>query len=136
MVKRCSQCGVNYPHDVPFEHCPRCDTIVDDWEDDEVTPDWEDNVFIQIINEPETTDTHPVNNIVHILTLDAPAPPWNFVAHEDLLNMGYRNLEDFDIVRLNGTYYELEGYLEGADCWWIESINVDKEVREMENCLA
>lgn len=136
MVKRCSQCGVNYPFDVPFEHCPRCDTVVDDWEDDEITPDWEDNVFIKIINEPETTDGHPTNNIVHILTLDPPAPPWNFVANEDLLTIGYVDLEDFDIVRLNGTYYELQAYLKGADCWWVESINVGDEIKRMEESLA
>jgi hypothetical protein len=57
--------------------------------------------------------------------LDPPAPPWEFVSHQDLLDCGYENLCDFDLVVINGKVYELQAYLAKADCWWVEPTNVE-----------
>ena len=48
-----------------------------------------------------------------------------WVAHIELLQNGYRNLEDFDIVYLNGKFYELQGYAEKPDAWWLEEVDVN-----------
>lgn len=47
-----------------------------------------------------------------------------FVSHAELLENGYEALEDFDIVYLNGTFYELQGYVEKPDAWWIEAVDI------------
>lgn len=43
-----------------------------------------------------------------------------WVTHTELLDAGYENLEDFTIVYLNGEFYELQGYAETPDAWWLE----------------
>lgn len=45
-----------------------------------------------------------------------------WVSHEDLLRCGYILLNDFDVVYLNGTFYELQGYIRKAKAWWIEQV--------------
>lgn len=50
-----------------------------------------------------------------------------WVSHEDLLNCDYRGIEDFDVVYLNGKFYELQGYIHGARAWWIEEVELDAE---------
>jgi len=64
-----------------------------------------------------------------LMYLDSPAPPWAFVAHDDLLELGYEFLREFDVVQLDDTYYELQAWLPNSDCWWIEPIDIEEEVR-------
>lgn len=45
-----------------------------------------------------------------------------WVTHEDLLKCGYRLIDDFDIVYLNGKFYELQAHIRKANAWWIEEI--------------
>lgn len=53
-----------------------------------------------------------------------------FVTHEELLECGYILLDDFDIVYLNGKFYELQAYVPKAKAWWIEEVPIDDELRE------
>ncbi len=53
-----------------------------------------------------------------------------YVTHEELLECGYREISDFDIVYLNGKFYELQGHVPKADSWWIEEVPIDDELRE------
>ncbi len=46
-----------------------------------------------------------------------------WVTHEELLACGYRNIEDFDVVFLNGEFYELQGHSDKAGAWWIEPVD-------------
>lgn len=50
-----------------------------------------------------------------------------WVTHTELLENGYQYIEDFDIVYLNGTFYELQAYMEKPDAWWIEAIPTEPE---------
>lgn len=45
-----------------------------------------------------------------------------WVTHNELLECGYRGISDFDIVWINETFYELQGYNPGADAWWVEEV--------------
>lgn len=53
-----------------------------------------------------------------------------WVTHTDLLENGYQAIEDFDIVYLNGNFYELQAYMEKPDAWWIEEVPTGEEIRE------
>lgn len=46
-----------------------------------------------------------------------------WVTHEELLKCGYINLSDFDVVYLNGRFYELQAYVRRAGGWWVEEID-------------
>lgn len=48
-----------------------------------------------------------------------------YVSHADLLANEYANIEDFDIVYLNGVFYELQGYIQPANAWWIEPVEIE-----------
>lgn len=50
-----------------------------------------------------------------------------WVTHQELLDCEYRGLEDFDIVYLNGKFYELQAHIKEADAWWIEEVPTETE---------
>jgi hypothetical protein len=57
-----------------------------------------------------------------------------WVSHNALLEAGYRWLESFDVVLINGTYYELQGHVGKGNrrfpggAWWIEEVDENAEV--------
>jgi len=55
-----------------------------------------------------------------------------WVTHAELLECGYRGLEDFDIVYLNGTFYELQGHIKESDSWWIEEVSTEEAEQAQE----
>lgn len=55
-----------------------------------------------------------------------------WVSHEDLLKCGYILLDDFDIVYLNGKFYELQAHIRPAGGWWIEEVETPQEADEGE----
>lgn len=64
---------------------------------------------------------HRHNNAAPIYELDGKL----WVTHADLLDNEYESLEDFSIVYLNGKFYELQGYVNKPDAWWIEEVETD-----------
>lgn len=55
---------------------------------------------------------------------DAGGRMW--VTHEDLLVCGYRALADFDVVFLNGKFYELQAHMHKPNAWWIEEVSIEE----------
>lgn len=45
-----------------------------------------------------------------------------WVSHQELLEY-YQGICDFDIVYINGKFYELQGYAKTPDAWWMEEPN-------------
>lgn len=45
-----------------------------------------------------------------------------WVTNTDLVEADYAP-EDFLIVFLNGTFFELQGYAETPDAWWMEKVD-------------
>jgi len=70
---------------------------------------------------------HDANNTAEIYE-DKQGNLW--VTHQELLECGYINLEDFDVVYLNGEFYELQAHLKKPNAWWIEELDVEKEASE------
>lgn len=50
-----------------------------------------------------------------------------WVTHEDLLQCGYRAIEDFDVVYLNKRFYELQAHIRRPNAWWIEEVDTETE---------
>lgn len=50
-----------------------------------------------------------------------------WVTHQELLDCGYINLADFDVVYLNGKFYELQAYMRKPNAWWIEEVQETAE---------
>jgi len=67
---------------------------------------------------------HDADNHVRIYE-DEPGRMW--VTHEELLLCGYINISDFDVVYLNGKFYELQAHANKPDSWWIEEIPIGEE---------
>lgn len=55
-----------------------------------------------------------------------------FITHEELLQCGYRGLEDFDVVYINGRFYELLAYIRKPKAWWVEEIEIPEAEEEAE----
>lgn len=70
---------------------------------------------------------HSVDNKIRIYA-DAEGRLW--VTHEELLLCGYRNIEDFDIIYANSTFWELQAYAKVPKAWWIEEVPVGEETEE------
>lgn len=45
--------------------------------------------------------------------------------HHELIGIGYKHLEPGKIVLVGGRFYELNGYSQKWNAWWIEEIPVD-----------
>lgn len=118
---RCSVCAFNYPMHLDLDLCPVCGHELTYFDNIEPMEDWQ-----KVLKMAAAKD-----GPVAILQLDPPYPPWLFVSHDDLLAQGYTHLEDFDVVQLNGTSYELQGYLGASNCWWIEEIVEADEVERL-----
>lgn len=56
-----------------------------------------------------------------------------WVTHEELLACGYRGIEDFDVVYINGKFYELQAYMRIPAAWWIEEVELEEETPEAES---
>lgn len=70
-------------------------------------------------NANESVYPHNVDNHARIYE-DAQGHLW--VTHEELLLCGYVNISDFDVVYLNGKFYELQAHSRKGEAWWIEQI--------------
>lgn len=70
---------------------------------------------------------HDADNTARIYT-DKRGLLW--VTHQELVDCGYRGLEDFDVVYLNGKFFELQAHISEANAWWIEEIPVEETTAE------
>lgn len=122
---RCSMCGLQLPVHVQEENCPVCDEPLGYFNEEEPTEGWQ-----YIIGDHLRKRVAPEDRYIPIIELEPPSPAWKFVSHEDLLEAGHKNLCDFDVVPINGLFYELQAYLDAPDVWWIEEIDPTKEVED------
>jgi len=70
---------------------------------------------------------HDADNVARVYE-DTESRLW--VSHEELLQCGYINLADFDIVYLNGKFYELQAHMKRPNAWWVEEVDVEAEAKE------
>lgn len=132
MAQRCSACNVDYPNYREFETCPICSA--DTWKHTaDFDSDYRDRIHA----------AHAPKSALQLAGLYPHDPEARvqiyqrrgrkFIRHQDLLDVGYLNLEDFSIVYVNGTFYELQGHgpsyrltgkYDPGGVWWVEPISL------------
>jgi len=124
---RCGLCEINYPRDYKSDRCPVCAFKLRYRH--ELRPDLNWQLQAQrrwdLRNRKITWDItgHPIAPTpVTIVSLHQGDKAYQFIPHGELLDAGYRNLEDFDVVRVNAGYYELQGYNNETHSWWVERV--------------
>lgn len=139
--RRCSLHNIDFP-----PHVLRC--MVDDcnnylsWFAREYDPDWRDkldhyNSLTSPVSEYKVIDPDDKHLGEHALpdvqfnVADFEDRLW--IPHEELLKAGYSCIEDFQIVKIRGRYYELQAHIGRTlthgikgGAWWIEEIGPDK----------
>ena len=50
-----------------------------------------------------------------------------WVTHQELLECEYIHLEDFDVIYLNGRFYEIQAHNRESNSWWIEEIKTEED---------
>lgn len=135
---RCSNCTINYPADVAFRVCPFCDRHIDYFTNLGHDPEWRKllemkragialpgRVPVPAQDVPEG-DTEPT---------DAALVTWDnrlklsSVLDRDLRALGLQP-EPFDIVKLNGKYYELLDFRDPI--WRMSSVEVYEWLTELD----
>ena len=132
--RRCSTCGINYP---PFVSvCRVCEE--ETWANSRATPD-EDWTQLVEMHKKHRDDGVPPSIIPHRhdnqarIYKDSEGRLW--VTHAELLDNGYRFIDDSTIVFLNGKFYECVVYVDKAGSWWIKEIVVDGAADHLEPAM-
>lgn len=80
---------------------------------------WQDKV------EPKASPSGDARTSAKLLYRPESDTLW--VTHEELTRLGIEP-HDFDVVHLNGRFYELSGRNRTENLWWLEPINIEHEV--------
>jgi hypothetical protein len=121
-AKRCSTCAINYP--LFIEVCRVCGE--ETWTMYVTSPqeDWE-----EVVAEMLGADTPPAESVYFhphdALCRVSFRSTRLWIAHADLLAVGYYALEDGSIVFVNGRFYELEGFDRLNKEWWVDEIETE-----------
>lgn len=140
--RRCSTCGVSYPSYPAgrFNKCLICGDGTDYFTNIEPDEDWEWTVEMSKKADLEKMEKQAVLLILPIPNIKATITEYDgrlWVPHQELIAGGYRNLEDFDIVMVEGTYYELQGHVGRysrsvpGGAWWVEIVDLPEVTDEM-----
>lgn len=126
-AKRCGVCNINYPTDTKPDRCRVCGGDLLPRHAEEPDENWHDMV-VRKLREPKIVweGAHPQTDAL-ISVLEVPISgeqTLTFIPHQELLDIGYLSLEDFDVVRVNGKFYELQGYNGPVEAWWVEEIQL------------
>lgn len=129
-AKRCGVCNINYPMDTKPDRCRSCGGDLLIRHNEEPDKDWHDLVIHKLRHpQIEWEGAHPKTDaLVSVLNVPlAGGETVTFIPHQELIDMGYMSLEDFDIVRVNGRFFELQGFNEPVEAWWVEEIQLPEE---------
>lgn len=112
---RCSICADNYPPHMAETLCPNCGTRLDPMSEQD--PD------------PELVERHGCPSHLRAPS-SAPVPEaavevraaqgLTWISALDLGMLGYYDLADFDVVKVGGVHYELQGFRASTNEWWLE----------------
>jgi hypothetical protein len=134
-ARRCSTCGITYPTTVWV--CLVCEE--ETWFASDMKPDgdWKDEVAAQkdaLSDYLDETQLYRGDREEEMPDIEASVIAYKdllWVPHQQLLFGGYRHLEDFNIVLLNGVYYELQAHVGKlkpefpGGIWWVETVSLE-----------
>jgi hypothetical protein len=129
---RCSNCNINYRTGYGFK-CPACSS--DLWWSKDDTPD------VEAATEKVAAESvgHADNGLIPNVDQDTTEHDGRlWFQHQHLIDAGYLNLREFDVVRIRNRFYELQariarhlttGIRGGA--WWIEEVIPEQEIEAL-----
>jgi hypothetical protein len=126
-------CGINYPPFVAV--CRVADCEEDTWANNKVAPDedWTQLVAMHDkMNEaggPPSPYPHRADSQAKIYR-DVNDRLW--VTHAELLENGYKFVDDETVVFLNEKFYECMAFVEVSGGWWIREIVIDGAAESLE----
>lgn len=132
--RRCSICGINYPPYVAV--CRACGD--DTWANSRATPDEDWTQLVEMHKKrieddaPPPLYPHRYDNQARIYR-DSEGRLW--VTHAELLENGYRFIDDTTILYLNEEFYETLAFIEKAGAWYIRHIQVDGAADNLEPAM-
>lgn len=132
--RRCSICGINYPPFVAV--CRACGD--DTWANSRATPDEDWAQLAEMhkkrheANDPPPLYPHRHDNQARIYR-DSEGRLW--VTHAELLENGYRFIDDDTVLYLNEEFYECIAFVEKAAAWLIKHIQVDGAAEHLEPAM-
>lgn len=138
--RRCSFHNIDYPPHVLRCMVDGCDNYLS-WYDRIHDNDWRDRldhynsltspVTYKVIDPDDVELGHHALPDVQFNVALFEGREW--VPHEELLKAGYLNIEDFQIVKIRGRFYELQAHIGRTlthgikgGAWWVEEIDPDK----------
>lgn len=126
-ANRCPACSINYPHNVT--QCLVCDGGLLFSPYGAVDANWEDMAREKLGEDPEFlfifVDLYPHTADNNVPVYENSGVLW--VTHRNALEAGYSGIESGTILYLNNTFYEVQGWDDKHDRWWIEEINPEAE---------
>lgn len=148
---RCSRHGINYPLNYNMCVVPGCEERLSKFTNDEPDPDFKEMVayHTHLDHDNEVANFTSEDGDIEftfegdggygdLLIPDVEAElaqhaDMLWIAHEKLIDAGYRYLEDFGVVQISGRYYELQAHIGRASLshgirggvWWVEEIDPD-----------
>lgn len=147
-ARYCRFCDIKYPASLHGDQrcmVPHCAKYTSFTPLDDPDEDWRERLAEAARNPKEPSEpeheierfgVHPAAANAQVYDVDG----LQFIAHHELIDEGYLNLEDFGIVLVNGRWYELQGHTRRtylllgermpAGAWWVEEIVLDEETSE------
>lgn len=122
-ARRCVDCDLNVPLNI-VGICPICDGRLLYYAGRNPDDNWEERYYgegstpeeqIPSGKPPRGWGPHPENDSATLIYRDDMDSVW--IHNDELVRLGYRNLEPFDVVKLNGKHYELT-YLDRKTRFW------------------
>lgn len=129
---RCSICNINYPPTLPEgTPCAVCDGKMDPMYETAPHQDWERRVkdLLELIESRSEMDNGMPNATAKIRKQRRSKTYW--VKKSDLLAAGYLNIVSLQIVRINGKYYEIQGFDSTKQEYWVEEIEESLNEEEL-----
>lgn len=121
-AQRCSLCSFDYPTNI--QRCLICMERTWFLKSEDPPDDWRQQVKERKAKQQEDTQSmypHRFDNKARIY--EGKGNLW--VTHAELLDAGYKSIEAGTILYLNETFYEVAGFAESAESWWIEEVPVE-----------
>lgn len=124
---RCSICGISYPPQITQCLVPDCSGQLWPQHVDGPDEDWQEQVAAKAGIPLLYSTAHPPNAGCEIREYRGHL----FVKHDDLLRVGYINLEAGRIVLLHERFFELAGYSQSTGYWWIVEVVTEGSADEL-----
>lgn len=124
-ARRCVDCDLNVPLNI-VGVCPVCESKLIYFANKNPDRDWEERYYgkkesADKAKPPKDWGPHPEDDSATLVWRDD--MDCVLVHNDELVRLGYRSLEPFDVVKLNGKYYELCDFDRKSRFWTVANLD-------------